>query len=85
MSEETHTPTASVDSDIYDAYFSKCFTSSWKPAEPQEAGWSAALRTCIQRHLDAFNLVSTFHENKPTFAVPSFAEVEEEEDEEDDD
>ena len=85
MSEETHTPTAIVNSDIYDAYFSKCFTSSWKPSGPQDTSMGTALRTCIQRHLDAFNLVSALHENKPTFAIPSFAEAEEEEDEEDDD
>ena len=84
MSEETYTASAKIDANIYNGYFSECFNALWKPNETTDASWTNALRTCIQRHVDTFSIVSKVHENKPSFAIPAFGAGADEDEEEDD-
>ena len=80
--QDTYTPSIKVGSELYDMYFSNCFTNLLKPNEPQDAGWIMSLQNCIQRQVEAFTLTASFHQNHPTFIMPIHAAAEEEEEEE---
>jgi len=84
MSQETHIATATIGDKIYEGYFNGCFSSLWKANHTVDASWTNALRTCIQKHIDVFTIVSNVHENKPSFTIPSFAAGEDEDEDEDD-
>ncbi len=85
MSDETYTPTARIGDNIYNSFFTECFNAQWKANETRDDSWTNAIRTCVQRQIDAFKIVSRFHENKPSFEIPAPNSGDDEEEEDEDD
>jgi len=87
--ENTHTPEITFDSDVTHDFYDRCFATNYGRTEDSK-GLLAALRTCVQKHIQVFNIVSQqsseFLEPRP---IPAFSsgggddeeEAEEEEDE----
>lgn len=85
MSEEqaeSHMATVRLGGESYDTLYASCFGQLWAPGGSPSTSLGAALRLCLQRHIDALSLMTRPLEDRPAFPIPSFAPASGEDDEE---
>lgn len=83
--EKTHTPEVSFEPGVAHDFYAHCFAAHYGKGQDSN-GLLGALRTCVQKHIQVFNIVSQqsteFLEARP---LPVYASGEEEEEEAEED